>query len=939
MAEIPIGSEKNVNSTTNATPLTSENGLVFNRRDFLKIGGTNQEISKTGIESADFSNESVVLGEDTKAAYTNFMTNHFENLLRLKQQGKVGVDAAGNDITFDAMFASGGSHGHESKILSLITTEDGKTIDQQKLYSFLKTPRGMMISTQLLEDVTAQKLFALGLSASINPKGERPQGRPELKIRLGMDQGKLKSIAENIGISTDELLASTGVGMLAWAGSQIANDYFLGEPVAGLPAPLVGAVGGALGGFLLGGIRRIGQSLNNEGVTLNLQRSVEGISILQSSPQDAAYMKALTGIDVNDFTINGDQIEFKKPKDRFAESIGDMDDVRAEILQGIYARNNFLEDLGIDPSKQDATAEQRFLKGQSGSTQTEKLGTHWQEMIEAEFKPNQGGIKDINGNIPGTPNFDPKNLDVKGNLKRYSEARRRVIEKMTEEFIVGKKDQEIKKAEAAQEKRFSQKIGEAVNIIDTKIENLKKDDTKLKRESSLNEEKTKLETRATEIDEQLKAFEGSNESRKKQEEIAIEILNREAKTISNLSDIDGLITDINNELNVGSGGGLSLRRKLADVEDKINANYQALVTDLVTRISGLPPKEQKIDATIFTEFRKSAIKRFADEYDPIAQQIKDAEERRTQLLTLRKQYQEADISIAKSDQEQASKAQVDPVDMNKTVTDIQSASVNPVTEGDIRTLSFDQLIQKALQIEEPAGTKLYTDKESALKAMLDARAELRAKDEEGTGTFTNPQMRVRRSRLLLQTEKQYITERQAEIDAQKSKIGIDIQQEIARLEGFKAALPNIKDVSDRQGELFSEAREELTQRVEQYVSKDPIDAADDKYTPAEKSTLYPKGYYEMLDLIFKYKESPNREQVFTHLNKIMPPKKLALMLQNYLIKPSGGVGPGPAKKDDLSQIFKYIQTNKNGFTSADYRRAMGSIITDLRDEALAFTKI
>lgn len=1071
-----------IDNTTNpnATKLPSEQGLVFNRSDFLQGAATRREVSSQGKETGVVTSENVVLTAETTDSYKSFMTDHFAQLLKQNEYGTMIPNPSGGEMPFKDYIEQ--YHPHEANILKFITSEDGTKVDQAKLDNFLKTSKGMMIATQLLEDVTAQKLFMLGLAGVKNNEGGRLDVADEMHIKLGIDQGRLNRLADNMQIQRDALMktvgGTAGIAGLAAGGAYLANQYFNGEPVYGVDPTIAGAAAGAATGIGLGAINALKNSLargvssfKNEGVTIDLKRNLDGIRIIQSNPQEAAYLKAITGVDINDFEITSDYIQVKDASQRVAESTRDPNEVTDEVLQGLYARSKFLEDLGINPSKINGTAEQRFMRGKKGSApslESEKTGGVWERMIQDEFKPNEGGIRDKFGRKPGdafygtgndaklfikdtvggaitfrdplpaeqdeykkNPNdpkfhiqnrrvffvdntsgtrilkeWDPKvgppletqgvefrfelgsqdqiratinpadltnpasyivftqdipkgneflyqqfnsdNLDTEGNLKRYSEARRRVISKMTEKFILEDQERAAKKTEQAQEQKFSKQIAKASEVIDTKINNLKNEDTKREREAELNEEETKLNARNTELDEKLKAFEGSDNNiqhSKKQQDLAIELKISLGIDINKASDIQDEINRITTELQKTGG----LAEQFATVSKQVSDRAEEMWTKALDEIKALPINlQQRATLPDYNQLLTRAQEQ-TPEYTKVQGQLTPELDKIQKLKEAHSLYQNADIEIAKSNTEKAGNASINIPGLKATFDKVSdSTNTNSITESELLTLSTQDLIQRALDLENPPGTKLYADRNEALQAVVLAKTEAQMREEflqanptlRGTSFSLRdtPENNIKRYRASLQIEKQYIKDRLANITQEKGKIGSDIKQEIARLEAYKAALPNIQNVSERQGDIFSEVREELTQNIEQYTNQTKVDNTNTRYTPAEQTANQPEGYYELLDLLFKYKTSPDREKIFSHVSQILPADKLSEKLQKYLVLPAPGVGRGPRTKD-LTHILTYIRNNKDSFDKRDYRQAFMGIINDLREEALAFTKI
>ncbi len=1122
MAEIV---ENGGGTNSNSTPVASEQGLTFNRRDFLLTGGTNKETTATGHEGEGFKSETVVIKEDTRQSYNNFMTNHFERIVQFKKDGIVANDEQGNPIKYEDLFGKNGLHSHEAAILDQIISEDGTRVDQAKLANFLKTSRGMMITTQLIEDVNAQKLFALALEGVKEPRGGRNTVSEGLSVKLGIDQGRLNKLADRIpgmkGVLTNVgLLASSTGGFTSLSAlGAIHYSYLSGEPVSVQNAAVVGGGVGLLGGLLTGVGIRAAKSAMRDGVTLDLQRSVAGLEQLQRNPQEAAYIKALTGIDVHDYKVENGTLSVKPVTERVAESQRNPDDVREEVLVGMYARSHFLEDLGVDINKQDASPEQRFLKGRKNEhprMSSEELGVHWQRMIEDEFKPNQGGVRDKLGRKPGDPFFgsedgaffkqvtvnnvvsyqpatnqeiqdylkninnpnaqpplvlqnrrvkmntttgpvdwDPKihpplntpnitffvesgairdpnttptignndftsatsadisrltynvdNLDSEGNTRRYMEARKRVMSKMVDSFVQDEQVRQEKKKEEADNKAFSQELQEASKSIDQKLETLTEDGPAVKdREAELDAEKKKLEERKKEVDDKLVAFKGSGESQEKLQEV-METLTDEYSLVVGQNQtveaaIDAKITTLLENL---QGTQQNQANSLTYRLSALRTTYSDETVAEINRMFNALPQNMQRNTNALNDIvinaKKAVEIKYSTQIQELEGEIKSTQEQIKGLRENKQKYREAQKNIQSALREQVQQAQVNIDAMHQEVTKL---TTNGITEVDLNTLSIEELVNRAEGLVDQAGIRIYQNRDQALQSVIQAKSEAQLRLVEiSNGLYTvdqvkayseisgkgmtdidtktvdeilneayqnwgwnptqdpaieqqdrahinnaiqyallkknTPEMKTGRYKSALELENKYIETRLKTLETKRQEVKTGVNKEAERLRAYKAAIPNIQGMSDRQGDIFAEAREEYMQNLDVYTSTVIVQQGDTKYTPAEQATGYPEGYFKTLDLIFKYQALPNRDEVFKHLKEILPPDKLATMLQQHLIEQVSR-GPTGQGSNTLERKLQYIKNKRNDLSPSHYRRAFKGIINDLREEALAFTRL
>lgn len=162
---------------------------------------------------------------------------------------------------------------------------------------------------------------------------------------------------------------------------------------------------------------------------------------------------------------------------------------------------------------------------------------------------------------------------------------------------------------------------------------------------------------------------------------------------------------------------------------------------------------------------------------------------------------------------------------------------------------------------------------------------------------------------------------------------IDLKAEIAQLD---AAV----DLLKRQSTILNGETEEVVANVNEYTEVNPIPAADITYTPEEKRAGHPQGYYEIMNVLFAYKDKEDREGYFKTIQRVLPPDKLADVLnrslQLGLTAPPVVVPPAPGSTT-IQNVLTQIRTRITGHTLTELELGNGfiQVINTVRDEAKA----
>lgn len=471
----------------------SGESIQFKRNIFLQTertgARTNEKTSKRekGVESPF-----ITLSGELRTQYTTFLEGYLRNLRDVNRDNPAVLRTA--------------NHRHDREILQRLTNAAGEP-DEAKIQEFLKQPEGWMIATQVLEYQTALKIFSLGLVAA----ARKPNDPKELRdvtmigndvIRIGVEQGilnrfyqekivpHLRSIAKVAGT------AGLSTGAYAYLGSAVAGIVNFFNPGAEMTPEQGALLAAAIPAAIMGGKRSL-DSLIRDGITVDLRQSSRTLTYMRNNPTEATFVKAMTGIDVNDFqVVNPTRIIARN--DRALESTH-VAEMKTEIVQALYTRQEFYTSIGVPIERLDALPEQFLYRYDTG--QMEQTGTRWQSRIQEAFR-REGGILDAGGNRPSDPLFDANNLATEDNLRRFMRARRRVIVEMTQDLVRREVEQkELPEAKKAVDEKITQR-GETGEVRRQRVDQLNTDQTALQTElTSLQTYETDLTKRGTRRDE------------------------------------------------------------------------------------------------------------------------------------------------------------------------------------------------------------------------------------------------------------------------------------------------------------------------------------------------------------------------------------------------------------------------------------------------------
>lgn len=745
--------------------------------------------------------------------------------------------------------------------------------------------------------------------------------------------------------------------------------------------PLGAAVGAAVVPLWVGL-----HELTKEGLEIMIQRCPGALQSLKGAanyPLERDYMKTLYQIDMDDLQVNQNRVELVD--NRLHGTLRNVDnELRRELLGNVYTRLRFYEGLGVPPEQLDVLPEQFLYRYNDGNP--EQTGAWWSGEILTEFD-GLGGIQDTAGTRIDAAGFVRANVDFAGNLRRFREARAHVISRYFERI-------------AAREQR-QERRGNNITGLNAQIEARKNStELKEKVQRPARERKEALEKRRNELP-VLQNYETFETNRQRLGEIRHRVtdeLNINIPPNQNVPQVlNAEIARLQGELYNPGPPPIGLRHELntetANRDQQIITETNAALQDLVNRINQMDPRaQQRIPENMFNEAQSRVKQRVEALYrariDRLEQEIREREENIRQFQDVRNEYNQAEAEMRKAERAIIAEAPKNLAELDNAYNQMVTAVAGQpgaITSDMLRGETVDRLVERLTQppYNLPAGTE--EQRETLRQTVLRAKAENRARAEEAVepspqnqlqtynyilsipgGTITSDQMVTlsdeeienrlsqapypavvganrQQIRQYIQSEarkrlrirhREYVEEQRSYLDAriaQEEKLmQVDFGQQISQLEAARAALERQGQAFDKSGDIFAEP--------DRYLNPDSITKGNLEYTEAERTAGVPQGYTELLNVIFNYQATgTEREELFKVYERILPPKKMAVLLNDTL-----NLGLAGAQRRNLRTVLTTLRNRVTGAAAPrimpiDIQEGLQAVINNLVAEARALS--
>lgn len=920
----------------------------FNRSAFLTGSATSEVDRKTGERTAPKDLENIIIKAETREQYNVFLRTHLRGLY----QG----------LAVDKDILNNPQHRHQKEIMDLLMDENGE-INQEEFNKFMNTDKGIIITHQLMEEDMAVKSFAIGLKASADLEGIRLKIAEKLTIRTGEGQGKLnlwwndyvKPLVEKYGLqvltSATVIQAFATMGML----ESLSPSNKVGTVAMGLIGGLLGAgVVGAGKGTLLAY-----ESLRKEGIKFGLEQSPEVFNVIKDNQQEAAYMKAVYGLDVNDFAINTQTgaVELDTERTHY-ESIIPTEDLARDVIAHTKLRRDFLtKSLGINPDRVAQSPESYLINGRSDEPlQMELLGLQWQKRIIDKLQPNEAG------NITG---------EIDNDLTRFMDARREVIMDYLKEYL---------------EKQIAKPDQRPITKLENKKNDFTSGEAKNRRTTELQKRKDDISTKQNETEEELKRFTVHDQKEQELKDTRQKLRKEHNLLIPDnpqlsevLGSIDAEIARLTSDLYSADpvnkpGIADRLNKDIADMNDAIADK----TNDYIEKATAGKNFKGGIPVEILTSAQQRAERWVQAVYERniriLQEQVNEKNQRITELRALRDQYR---TQTAERMQEERKVLVEAPRELNEMDFAYQVLTARTITEHDLQTRSISELYDMVTAPGNLYDFLSVTEEERAelRKFVIQAKTEQLAKSIEEEEKSPKPNLdaydlvtfgpitvddlskksdqelirildthtaysalpadkrdilasaRVESNRRLLIRYKQKLSVMSEDYKDQMKQVDENIDK-LGNVEEQVSILDLTLTLLQREDEIMSGSRSLIYgPDREKYFETIPV-PADRHFSEKERALYESGGYYEIMDLLFDYQLRVDRNEYFDRISKFITPDKLANLLNEAF-----GLSIINLKIED---VLPLIKDGVEEFAGAkDIRRGFSSILDKLYDEAMA----
>lgn len=905
-------------------------GVRFRRNLFVEGQNTGLNIDKagrpvTGEKAKD--NEWISQSDALRNQYRRFLGDYIQRLTEIQKQNPTVL--------------TGKEHGADRNLMALLAGADQDATDK-KIQAFLNKPEGWMIATQVMEQQTAYKMFALGLIEASKPLGERKGIIDETHIHLDIGQSRINRWWHN---KTDGL------------GSGIMDAVRDVNPLRG-------------------------------GLIIDIKQSADVLLSIQNANNSAAekaYLREMYGIDIDHYKIAPKGEISVNP---YSESTVSPSQLQTEVVQALYARRDFYASLGIPDNVLDAMPEQYLFRYSDESRNwydprkrtdnvtfgPEQTGAKWQRRIAEAFKQNNGGIVDTLQRPVSSPDFLKKaqnagnlnpggdKIDYSASLQHYREARAQVMTEMIQEYM--------------KREMINANPDRPLTTIKEKINARTGDGAEVKKRREVHEKKkTRYEAYKGLVSGdrgKVEAYRKAADSLRKAREAA----SREgyATTAAIDTAIQGKYKELRDRT-AGSGSVAEERDNIKKaIETEIDTRRKAAEAGFTAKTS-----DQEKDSKS-KSIRDSVQQLYKGDLDALAERERKINEEIAKLQGLKDAITGGEAQLKDTE---------DVVTETNKVMDAMSSSFDTLTsatglniaDADLRTKTVDEIMDLIHQKNKAnaalgwpeSGDAKEANRLLVIRAMNEARAKgvetARANNATLDGDLKAVKLFVSENELRVLTKDDLIkkitsntasgwstpptaaelaqltnaiAEAQNRLDlrfgntkdlldafdkqieaAQDALEGVSLKDEVDRL-------TMTRELMERQSEVFSRSTE-ITLDPGKFTDTGPVQPTDSTLSESERKVYsgtaqYPKGYLEMMNLFFDYRERPDRNDYFQKIVTALPPSKLTEILV------AGGL-----QGTDINSVLTDL---KNKMASGELgplnlQQLTKGVINRLRDEALA----
>ncbi len=724
----------------------------------------------------------------------------------------------------------------------------------------------------------------------------------------------------------DQNRLQTGV-LLVGAGAALAGG--LGVATLGMAPALAAATLGFAPTAAEAIALAVGKGVSRDYKKPDSHESKKALEYIKSSPDRIKYVRLMSGINVLNPSPGASEANQKQ--------------LRHDIDARIKARMEFMKDIHADRAGADALAIGFLYNSDGRKGYPEKTAVRYMEEIAEKFNADEDGIRDTLGRTRkvfddatnswiNNPAFltGLATLDYHGNRERFEKARLDVAMDQLKKYIIEQKKTSLPGASRWEEKikARDKSKGEEATVYKARVKDFETNRDLYKRDrGSIDAGKTTIE----EYNKGRKAIEEIRTRATK--EVVRNFAGRFTSIEGAMSGLDDVINGIGTEVIINGDRIKSTKQRNLELETWQEEQYEEIAGRVIKRTdeeaehfserlrlarenidSEVARKAAKIQEDVnkvLTE--KNRLQEVLDKIDEQRVNLKEEGSRFTEIKTTTEGYTKAyrelraiglsDAQLRTNDIDQImdlvnvlpagwKKEQNDKDDIrNKVINAMIEARGRRIESSTPRKADLESNFKKLT--DEP--TWALTDEElrtmsfAEIKAMLDKRAPVLGTPPPPVPSDSEINDAVKFAMIKFDSRAQAGERLEKEFDGkikiQEDEIGkVDLSGEIKQIEVTSDLLKNFDRIMDRRYEIF-EKKDEFTKNTK----INPTDPDYTTYTPSERDVTFrdppekpPRGYYEFLDVMLKYKDRNDREEYFKKVSSIITPDRLMEIMNEPL---------------------------------------------------------
>ncbi len=964
MADLGLSIESAQPRTSHGEDVAKGQPITLRRNEFLIEENPGNELDKKTLKDK---------GEPIKSEYLQLSEGIIEGL-------RTNVNQYIDDLAFlvegNRTLLDTPGHEYDKAAWQLLGNSD-RNIRNAKIADFLGSTEGIKFADSLLLQQASRKLQAVGVYASTSEPGKRDDVVSPQTIRTGDGQGainkvwhdtlrpKLAELGPKAEIITGTLVGSTMAGLDIGSRTDGLRGFIVGGGV--------GFATGVLG--LFGGNETT--KLFRAGETFDLKRSVDALAALQTNPQEVEYLKRMYNIDITKFDVDiaNQKLEVSPNADK-----QDVNRLRDEGLQALQLHRDLYKDLGVPPEKLDIMPELNLFEDLGGFEQSTSRVS--QEVIDAFY---EGGYDpDTHTLADNQERMFKARSEVMTSLVSEYIRNEKDIENKSRKRPVTALQNKLHEYEgdspAVMNRRMKQENEKKQRLIEEQSEKEKLlDRFKVSDEALELLRKTAEELRKPPYN--LSSLPGNPSSIEVNTLVNAEI----GKLTSSLRD---------SSTTPPSGLKEDLELAQRNYNTELAAERKRLTTDLRAGLGPKDTLSDETKRNIEKEAADHARFLHGTEIERLNQEIANIEKKITDLNSLEQVYRDSSTEFNEKQRVVLVDAPKELVAIKRAYETLRPAVGATITDALLEKETVDQLIVRAVAppYSLPDGTS--EEHTELRKMIIQAKSELKARREEIVNPSSsmeiqaisdialNPGLPITIDDLLntksdtelihiLTTDAAYAglrvrtTDLRRELELAKTEAAKRLRNRYRSSleEEIKDDGEQLKEITEKSKTLspvLKAERERLEVTLDLIARQESLFIASEKITHDEQilnkftnlsrysvadraviseneqkfvdSKRVPKGYFEFMDLFFDYRSrtDKNRSEYFEQITKVLPPEKLARLLNQNL-----NLGARNALSDVLTALN--TQIDRGTLDRIHLRGAFIAIADRLQEEALALS--